>query len=127
MSDHDGRLDKLEDHAVRTEGRLSAIEGTQAAHGSKLDSIAASIGQLSTSLVRYDSRPVFDFHAWVKTVGVLFTVCAILGGLATWFVLTMTAADNRVTAVRLDYQASELQRIRDAMGWRPTFESKAPN
>lgn len=48
--EENGRLDKLEDHAIRTEGRLNAIERTQSVHGDKLD-------QIVNAVTRQESRP----------------------------------------------------------------------
>lgn len=102
------RLDILENHAVKTEGRVGVIEQTLGVHGEKLD-------QIVTAVTRYDARPVFDFHTWVKTIGVLIGMGSVFGGLAVWLVLTLTAADARVTEVKLHYAEIRLQETRDLL------------
>jgi hypothetical protein len=119
MRGQSNRLDKLEDHAVRTEDRLNNIEKTQEAHGGKLDSIGSSLHMLSTQLTRYDSRPVFNFHQWIVTIGVLVAIFGALGSLATWFVLTMNAAENRVIALRIQHVEERVAETRAGWNWIP--------
>jgi hypothetical protein len=112
-----GRLDKLEDHAVRTEDRLNVIEKTQGVHGDKLD-------QIVTAVTRYDSRPVFDFHQWTRTIGVLVAIFGAFATLATWFVLTMNAAENRVVALEIVHLKERIAETRAAWSWVPQIEKR---
>jgi hypothetical protein len=121
-----GRLDKLEDQAIRTNGRLDAIEATQASHGAKLDGIGASLNNLAHSLVKYDSRPQFDLAKTVSVVRDTFAILAVLGSLAVWFVLTMTAANNQLTVERIARVEDRVTWMRDKFDWRPNLETTTP-
>lgn len=104
--EHGGRLLKLEGHAIKTEGRLDNIERTQVDHGMKLDRVSGQLSDIISGLATLRSAPRFDLHAWVKTLGVLFGMLSILGGLATWFVVAMTQ-------VSVQTQALELKHLRE--------------
>lgn len=117
------RLVKLEDHATKTNSRLDAIEVTQASHGVKLDHIGTSINQLAHTLVKYDSQPRFDIYKTVSVVRDVFAICAILGSLSVWFVLTMTQASNQLTAERLSRAEERITWMRDQFSWKPHLEA----
>jgi hypothetical protein len=114
-----GRLADLEGHATRTEGRLGVIERTQLdqgrvqiEHGDKLD-------RIMTAVTRYDARPIFNIHEWVRTAGVVIGLSLTAGGifssLAVWLVLTLTAANDRVQEVELRYTKERLTETRDLL------------
>ena len=116
--DAETRLDTLERHADRTEGRLEAIEKTQTAHGGKLDEIIRAV-------TVQGAVPRFNFHEWARTLGMLtglvFMGGTIISGLAMWLVLTLTAADTRATDIRLSYAERKLDAVVQMLDIRPTY------
>lgn len=144
----DGRLHALEGHAIKTEGRLDRIDDTLRAHGAQMGQLDGKMDQIITAVTRSEAsqREPFDIHAWVRTVGVLFTCASILAGLALWFVITVTAADTKVQAketeriaettkmadlhlrelydLRLNSLRDRLREMEGKFNWRPSLESR---
>ncbi len=116
--DAEGKLDNLERRADRTDGRLEVIEKTQTSHGGKLDEIIRHVSV-------QQATPRFNFHEWARTLGMIigltFTGGSIISGLAVWLVLTLTAADTRVTDVRLSYAERKLDAVVQMLDVRPTY------
>lgn len=98
------RLDKLEDHALKTEGRLGIIEQTQSIHGTKLDQIVQAV-------TTYGARPVFDAHRTVSLVRDVVVMASVFSSLAVWLVLTLTSANDKVTETRLMYQERQIHEL----------------
>ena len=111
-----GRLEKLETHAVQTSSRLDHIERTQVHHGNKLD-------QIVTAVTRAEGKPVFEIAKTVSMVRDLFAIGAILASLSIWLVLTLTAANDRVTELQIKYQADRLSWIESRFNWRAAIEA----
>lgn len=116
--DQETRLDSIEKVQSSHGGRLEAIEKTQMSHGGKLDEIIRHV-------TVQQATPKFNFHEWARTIGMLlgltFTGGSIISGLAVWLVLTLTAADTRVTDVRLSYNERKLDAIIQMLDIRPTY------
>lgn len=120
---HNQRLDLLEEHAGRTEGRLSVIENIQKDHGVKLDGIGSTLSTISLNMAKTEGRTPFDFHVWVKTIGVLLGIAAAFATLSTWLIITLTRSDIELINYKLATQENRLDDIRKAWTWRPTLES----
>lgn len=142
----DGRLHALEGHAIKTEGRLDRIDDTLRAHGAQMGQLDGKLDQLITAVTHEQAakRPPFDIHAWVRTVGSLAGACAVLAGLATWFVIKMTAVDLTTLTLaqksadeKLQIQLAHIREVADlryqivseklsAWKWTPTLETRTP-
>ena len=127
----DGRLEKLEDHASKTEGRLGTIERTQTDHGIKLDDIGRSLATISTALTRYDARPVFNLSGFISTCRDVFAIMAVCAGFALWYVTTLTATQDKVLAkdieimgIQLAHQKEKLSWFDSRLSWKPSFEAR---
>lgn len=114
-----GRLALLEDHATRTEGRLGVIERTQGEHGDKLD-------RIMTAVTRYDASPKFDLQKNVSMIRDLVVMASVIASLAVWLVLTLTAANDRVTELKLQQQAEKIEWLSKRVDWQPQFQNQAP-
>lgn len=131
----EGRLDKLEGHAVSTEhrlGNLSAeIKGLGAivsSQGSKLDQIIVAV---TTTEAAAKATPRFEFGKMLSIVKDLAYLGALVGVLSTWLIITLTTAENRVketqlsfVMLRLDSIVKRMDRLDDRLGWTPNFEGK---
>ncbi len=119
----DNRLKVLETQGVKTEGRLTHVENTLVVHGSKLD-------QIITAVNTFSGRPVFDIHKVISSVRDVIVIAGAASSLAVWFVLTLTAAENRATALELAHLKEihnlEMGVMKDKLGmkWPATMESK---
>jgi hypothetical protein len=131
----EGRLDKLEGHAVSTEhrlGNLSAeIKGLGTIvnlQGSKLDQIIVAI---TTNEAASKAAPKFDA---AKTLGVVKDIAYLVGGigaLSIWLIMTLTASEDRVQAAkysfleeRMNAIVRRLDRTDDRLGWAPRLEKE---
>lgn len=128
-----GRLDKLEDHAGKTEGRLGAIETTQVDHGRKLDGIGNTLSSINLALTRYDARPVFKLADVISNARDIFAIAAVCAGFALWYVTTLTAKsdtilakDTEILAIKLAHTNERLNWLHAQFNWRPTFEAVKP-
>lgn len=122
----DDRLEKLEKHATKTEGRLDTIEKTQGHHSTKLD-------QIFTAVTRAEGRPQFDLWKAVSSVRDVLAIGAVIGSLSVWLVLTLTAAENRVTETKLAWQVEKIEwqnerikRLEAAFEWTAKTEKIKP-
>jgi hypothetical protein len=120
----DGRLDKLENHAVRTEDRLNNIERTQEAHGGKLDGIGTTLQTLTTQLVRYDSRPQFDASRIISTARDVFAILAVCGAFGVWYVTTLAGARSDLLTLEIRHQAEKISWLESRFNWTAQLESK---
>lgn len=100
---HDGRLLKLEGHAIKTEGRLDSIERTQGEHGHKLDRVGGQLSDVLAGLASLRSVPRFDLHEWARTFGVVVTVSGAVAALAVWLIITLTRTDAATQALQLSH------------------------
>jgi hypothetical protein len=114
-----GRLALLEDHATRTEGRLGVIERTQVDHGDKLDRIVVAV-------TRYDALPKSDFSKNVSMARDLVVMGSVLASLAVWLVITLTAANDRVTDLRLQVVSEKIDWVTKRVDWQPQVQSVSP-
>src|SRR6185436_1993469 len=120
----DRRLKALETQGVKTEGRLTHVESTLVVHGSKLDQIISAVNTFS-------GRPVFDVHKVITSLAAITVVVGAASTLAVWFVLTLTAAENRTTALEIAHMKAmhnlEISFLKEKLGmkWGTTTE-KAP-
>lgn len=133
VPDDDYRFTKLEAHAIKTEGRIETIERTQVQHSAKLD-------QIFTAVTKAEGRPVFDIWRAVSSLRDVVLLAGSVGTLAVWLVLTLTAANTRVTEERLAFQKElsgeryelinlrfkaldeRTDWLRDRFNWKPSFE-----
>lgn len=157
------RLDKLEAHASTAESRLENIELRQAeqgrmlqSQGSKLDHQGATLtqhgdilhaqssklDQLIMAVTRAEAAPKFD---WLRTlqavalvVGMMMGVTVPAAGFGVWFVTTLTAKDNEVQNVRINYAQREREQdlarlaalektvtsLYARAGWKPEVEKQ---
>lgn len=120
----DGRLDKLENTSIQVEGRLGTIERRQEAQ-------SVVIEKIHTAVTLAQGRPQFDFWKAVSSVRDLFAICAVVGSLSVWLVLTLTRAENDVTAIKLAWQADRIdmaskriERLESSFSWVPRIEAK---
>ncbi len=120
--DDNQRLDKLETHAMQTTARLDHIEKTQGQHSTKLD-------QIFTAVTRAEGRPSFDLWKAVSSVRDVLAIGAVIGTLSVWLVITLTAAENRVTetkiawqAEKIEWQSERLRRLEASFNWVPRIE-----
>lgn len=134
VPDDDTRFSKLEAHAIKTEGRIETIERTQVQHSTKLD-------QIFTAVTKAEGRPVFDIWRAVSSLRDVVLLAGSVGTLAVWLVLTLTAANTRVTEERLAFQkeyGTVIERLNDSrfkaledraawltdrFNWKPSFET----
>lgn len=112
--DTDDRLGTLERHAVKTESRLDGIERTQVDHGAKLERIVNAV-------TGFESRPRFDVHKILSSVRDLVVVASVFASLSLWFVLTITAANDKATELEIKHQAEKveikLSAFRERLAW----------
>lgn len=110
----DNRLKLLETQGVKTEGRLTHVENTLTVHGSKLDQIILAVNTFS-------GRPIFDLHKVVSSVRDVIVICGAASTLAVWFVLTLTAANDKATALELSHMkelhALEMNHLKERIAW----------
>lgn len=110
------RLDGLERHAERTEGRLSSIEKVQAGHTGKLDNIGDKLDSVLRSVAVGDAAraavPKFNGHEWVRSASAVAGVFALLAALLIWVIVRMTEADTRVINTKLEYHERQIDFIR---------------
>lgn len=92
----EGRLDRVEQHAVGIENRVVNVEKTLAAHGGKLDSII-------TALTKAEGRPVFNFTESLTVVKDMAILFALVCGGIIWLATIINSAGNAVIANRLDF------------------------
>lgn len=135
MEPAEGRLDKLEQHAVSTENRLGGLTSAmqtlttvQTTQGAKLDQI---LSMVMTQDATNKALPRFDFAKVLSLVKDSAYLVALVGALSTWLILTLTAAENRVQAAqygfitqRMDAIVRRMDRNDDRLGWTPKVESK---
>jgi hypothetical protein len=114
--DTTARLETLEDHAIKTEGRLTVIESTQRSHGDKLDRIVEAV-------TTYGARPVFNLSGAISMVRDIFAIASVIGGLAVWFVLTMTAANDRISQIEIAHMRERVATLEKSFSWKPIMES----
>jgi hypothetical protein len=112
--DTDDRLGTLERHAVKTESRLDGIERTQVDHGVKLERIV-------TAVTQFDSRPKFDVHKILSSVRDLVVVASVFSTLAVWFVLTLTASNDKAVELSIKHEAERVElrlaAFRERLAW----------
>lgn len=126
LADDDGRLIKLENHALKTEGRLDTIEKTQSSHSVKLD-------QIFTAVTIQQNVPRFDVHKMISTIRDILGIAGVFGFLAVWLIVTLNAATERATALDIKHNAEiaglknsyaleRIDRLTSAFTWRPSIE-----
>lgn len=126
IADDDTRLIKLENHALKSEGRLDTIEKVQGQQSVKLD-------QIFTAVTIQQNAPKFDIHKMISTVRDILGIAGVFGFLAVWLIVTLNAATERATALdikhnaeianmRNDYTRERLDRLMSAFTWRPSIE-----
>lgn len=123
-SELDIRLDKLETTSIQVEGRLGTIERTQAAQ-------SVVIEKIHTAVTLAQGRPQFDIWKAVSSMRDIFAICAIVGSLSVWLVLTLTAANNQAQEIKLAWQSDRiewankrLERLEASFSWVPRIEAK---
>ena len=123
--EYDGRLGKLEGHAIKTEGRLDRIEDTLIEHGRKQDAAASQLSTILAAVTGIQSAPRFDIHEWARTLGVVVVVCGSLAGLSVWLIVTLTRTDTATQELKLQHlrELTEL-RLRYALPNISTHERK---
>lgn len=127
------RLDKLEEHSARTEGRLGAIERTQVDHGLKLDHIGNGLQTLTLAIAKSEGKPQFKLADFISTARDIFAIGAVCAGFALWYVTTLTAKsdailakDNEILAIKLQHTADKLTWLENRFSWKPTLEALTP-
>lgn len=112
--DDESRLKVLETQGVKTEGRLTHVENTLLVHGGKLD-------QIITAVNTFSGRPIFDVHKVISSVRDVIVIAGAASTLAVWFVLTLTAADQKSTQLELKHIREmhnvELQQMKERLAW----------
>jgi hypothetical protein len=129
----EGRLDKLEGHAVSTEHRLGNLSAEIKGLGTIVSSQGAKLDQIIIAVTTNDAankaRPQFDF---AKTLSIVKDLAYLVGGvgvLSIWLIVTLTAAEDRVQSAqyaflvqRIDAIVKRLDRTDDRFGWSPKLE-----
>lgn len=131
IGEQEERFSNLENHARSQEKQLGDLQHqvrnlaqVQNAQTVKLDKIAEAV-------TKQEFSPRFDFQKSVQIVRDLFVVAATIGGLSIWLVITLTAANDQVAAVKLEYitktqelHKQALERLESRFGWVPRVEGK---
>jgi uncharacterized coiled-coil protein SlyX len=125
----EARLAALEEHGRHTEKQLGELSHqvrnlaqVQAGQTAKLDRIADAVS-------RQEYAPRFDFQRSVQTVRDLFVISGTLGALAIWLVVTLTAATDQVTEVRIQSIMRDQHDMKDDLkrfNWVPKLEGRTP-
>lgn len=131
----EGRLDKLEGHAVSTEHRLGNLSAEIKGLGAIVNSQGAKLDQIMQAVTANDAAskaaPKFDGAKTLTIVKDLAYLFGLVGAVSTWLILTLTAAEDRVQATkyafleqRVDAVVRRMDRTDDRLGWMPRFEMK---
>lgn len=131
MDDEDShkRLNALEDNATETKLRLGEMDRRLMDQGSTLTLHSGKLDQIFQVVTQQGARPQFDP---IKVLGivrdVILMVIAMVAPAATllvWMITTMTAANDRVQEVQIQYIIKNQDELRQRIGWNTTIREKA--
>ncbi|MBS0243046.1 MAG: hypothetical protein JSS20_12780 [Proteobacteria bacterium] len=110
-------------------GRMSGVEtGLRTLQGE----VHSGFTSLASKLDRLDAAPKFDFHKTVSTVTTIAVLFSMIVGGIIWIttsqfsgVVAKQEAVNERDQRRLDWQAAEIAKINEKLGWVARVEPKA--
>ena len=132
-ADQGQRLSALEEHARSTETQLGELSQQVRGLASVQSGQSAKLDEIAKAVTRQEFAPRFDFAKSVSVVRDIFAILSIIGGLSIWLVLTLTAADNRVTDTtlsfilkRMERTDAVIQKLESRLDWGARTERATP-
>lgn len=110
--DQEHRLDRLERHADKTEGRIEVIEKTQSTHTVKLDQIVQAV-------TVQGAIPRLNVHEWIRSGAAVVSAGAVIAALLIWTIVRTTEANDRVLETRLNYAEKSVDFVLNAIDLKP--------
>lgn len=136
-NDHNKRIDLLEDNQRETKVRLGEMDRRLMDQGTTLAHHSSKLDQIFQVVTQQQARPQFEASKALGVVrDVVLLILAVVGPAATllvWMITTLTAANDRVQAVQIEYLASQVKEIKYVIGqaqsprgWVPHLEPTQP-
>ena len=114
--DQEHRLDRLERHADKTEGRIEVIEKTQGTHTVKLDQIVQAVTVQS-------AIPRLNVHEWIRSGAAIVSAGAIIAALLIWIIVRTTEANDKVLETRLNYAEKTVDLVLGVIDLKPNMST----